>query len=232
MIQLRLSIHWYILPLALCVIIVGVPAQSLAAERDDYTDKRALGLLFRSDLSLAPGGYVQHVANNSGDQADSYAAALGPRLALNLGFAPSRLVRLGLSVSTDFALNIVEEQNQPYTELDGWLRWIAGPTLGFRFGRRVPLELELGVGFSHILVIGSQAAIGDQALASSFGDPQFGPAASALLIYRPGGADSIWGMHAGLLSAWGHSQHSPSAGRTQSADVFTGSLLIGLSVGL
>ena len=212
---------------------IGVsPAKAMAAEREAFAPEPVKGLLLRADLSLAPGAYVQHVSNTAGDQADASAASLGPRLGLNLGFAPSRLIRLGLSISTDFSLNVVEDQGLPDIELDGWVRWILGPTVGFRFGPSVPLELELGAGFSHMIVIGSQALVDEGgSLAYQVGDQQFGPAGSALLVYRPGGADSIWGLHAGLLGGWGHAQHSPRRGSTTFADAFTGSLLLGLSAG-
>ena len=192
------------------------------------------GLLFRADASVAPGAYRQYASNSAGQEAETYAATLGPRLALNLGYAPSRLIRLGFSASSDFSLNVIEHQGIPAAELDGWMRWVLGPTVGFRFGRRVPLELELGIGVSHLWIFGSQWSIGNP-IPFDVSSKQFGSAGSALVVYRPGGPESVWGLHAGLLGGWGYSKAKEPmslSSDTTSTTAVTGSLLLGLSVGL
>lgn len=213
------------LPIAAFAGLTMTSRKALAAEP-------AKGWLFRGDASVAPGAYVQRVSNTAGEEAEAYAALLGPRLGLNLGFAPSRHIRLGLAASADFAMNVAEKQGIPYTGLDAWMRWIVGPTVGFRFGPRAPWELEAGIGFSHLMFVGSQADICCPSPTYALGADQLGAAASALLMYRPGGADSIWGLHTGLLGGWGHLQQTSSPGNTTSANAFTGSLLLGVSVGL
>lgn len=190
-------------------------------------------ILFRSDASFGIGSYLQHVENSGGDSWETYAMALGPRLAVNLGYAPTRLVRLGLGASAAFALNAVEHQGIPNTELDGWMRWTVGPTVGFRFGPRVPLELEVGLAFSHSWIFGSQGFPADSdASLFDVGAKQFGTTSSALLFYRPGGPTSLFAVHAGLEGTWGLVQTHPSDGSTTTNTAFIHSLLLGLSLGL
>lgn len=128
--------------------------------------------------------------------------ALGPRLGVNVGYGVSRLVRLGFGAGADFALDLATTQNIPFTDIDGWMRWFAGPTVGFRWGPRVPLELEVHLAFTHQMPIGSQAVPGID-------------------------EGSPFAVHGGVSYGWAFSGNS-----RQNANLLIGQLLLGVSVGL
>lgn len=185
-------------------------------------------VLVRVDASAAPGGFVLATHDQSLGDYEATAGTLGPRLAFNVGYAPSRLVRLGLGFGADFAMNLFENQKIPSTEIDGWARWFVGPTVGFRFAPRVPLELEASVAFANLRPLGS--SIQPVIVGSSvydFANPFYGMLNGAILYYRPSGARSPFALHGGVNYGWGFEGNSE-----RNASFFTWSLLLGVSAGL
>lgn len=174
--------------------------------------------LFRADFSAAPGFSLLETK----DDQEAKGFALGPRIALNLGYAPSQMIRLGLGVGSDFAMNLTQEQNISQTDVDGWMRWFVGPTVGFRFAPRVPLELEASLAFAHMMHIGSQSTP-DSAPKYDLGESQFGMENGAILYYRPSGPRSLFAIHGGVRHGWAFGPNSHT---------FTWSTVLGLSVGL
>jgi hypothetical protein len=184
-------------------------------------------LLFRADASVAPGSYQLEVNNADGDSSSTYAFALGPRLGLNLGYAPSRLIRLGFGTAAAFSMTIAEDGDIPSAEVDGWARWTIGPSVGFRFGPKVPIELDIALNFATFQTLGSQV-FPLQGSPSSFDAlaRRYGMTSTALLLWRPGGAADAFAFHAGLESTWGMD------GGASSGTMLLQSLLLGISVGL
>lgn len=197
-----------------CASLVAVPA---AAE----SRKALVGKpLFRADFSAAPGVSFLETDENE----DALAFGLGSRAAFNLGYAPSQLIRLGFGAGADFAMNLAEDQNITQTDVDGFMRWFAGPSIGFRFAPRVPLELEASIGFAHMMHIGSQATSGvSEPPSYKVGAAQFGMENGAILYYRPGGPRSLFAIHGGVRHGWAYGP---------SCHTFTWSTGLGVSVGL
>lgn len=187
-------------------------------------------VLARVDASVAPGGFALLTHSRAEGDYEAGAMHLGPRLAVNVGYGVSRLVRVGLGAGADFAMGLATTQNIPFTDIDGWIRWFAGPTVGFRWGPRVPLELEVHLAFTHQMPIGSQAQpliVGRPALAYELGSQMYGLKNGAILYYRPYGARSPFALHGGVSYGWSFTGTS-----RQNANLFIGSLLLGVSFGL
>lgn len=184
--------------------------------------------LFRADLSVGPGAYELHVDNSDDEDNTTYALSVGPRLGLNLGYGVSRLVRIGLGGSVAFSMNLADDQGIPNAEIKGWGRWTVGPSVGFRFGPDVPLELDVAVNFANFM------ALGDQALAGGFDleAKHYGMTSTVLLLWRPGGAASAFALHAGLEGTWGLASTTPPSGTSATNAMFLQSLLLGVSFGL
>jgi len=189
-------------------------------------------VLFRVDASAGPGTYQLHVSNSGGEEADHFALALGPRLGLNLGYGVSRLIRIGLNGSAAFSLNLAEDEGIPSAEVDGWARWNIGPSVGFRFGPKVPIELDVAVQFANFQSLGSQTSIGGMLSFDALAK-QYGMTSTVLLLWRPGGAKDEFALHAGLEGTWGLSSSTPAGSSTESQQaMFLQSLLVGISFGL
>jgi len=184
--------------------------------------------LLRADLSVGPGAYELHVDSSDDEDNTTYALAVGPRLGLNLGWGVSRLVRVGIGGSAAFSLNLVEDQGIPNAEVDGWGRWAVGPSVGFRFGPDVPLELDVAVNFANFMAVGSQAQDGSFNLDAK----HYGMTSTVLLLWRPGGAASAFALHAGLEGTWGLASTTPPSGASATNAMFLQSLLLGVSFGL
>lgn len=187
-------------------------------------------ILARIDASVAPGGFGLITQDKEQGDYQAIGATIGPRLALNVGYGVSRLVRIGLGAGADFGMNVYDEQNIPFTQVDGWMRWFVGPTVAFRFGPRAPLELEASLAFAHLAALGSQAQpliVGLPPLAYAQGEHMFGMVNGAILYYRPAGARSPFAIHGGFNYGWAF-QGNPN----QNATHFTGTLILGLSAGL
>jgi hypothetical protein len=186
-------------------------------------------VLFRADASAAFGGYFLQVNDGFG-QSDAKGLTLGPRVALNLGYAPSHLIRIGLGVGADFAMNLWGEQNIPNTTVDGWMRWFAGPTVGFRFAPKTPLEIEAHLAFAHLRPVGSQATVtvpGYDPAAYELGSNQFGMANGVTFFYRPSGPRVPFALFAGLHFGW-----AVGANSDKNALTVTEALQLGVSGGL
>lgn len=186
-------------------------------------------VLARVDASASPGGFLLATHDETSGAYEASAGTLGPRLAFNFGYAPSRLVRLGLGFGADFAMNLFESQGIPSTQIDGWTRWFVGPTVGFRFGPRVPLELEASVAFANTASLGNGGTpliVGARTV-YDFESPFYGMVNGAILYYRPDGPRSPFAVHGGVHYGWGFEGNSE-----RNATFFTWSLLLGVSVGL
>ena len=213
--------------LALPLGLLLVPEAALAARPVKDV------VLFRADLSVVPSSYYQQVSSDSGDEANTFAVTLGPRVGLNLGYAPSRLIRLGIGGAAAFTLNLADNQGIPSAQVDGWARWTVGPSIGFRFGPKVPIELDIAANFANFTSLGSQSSPlqgdpdGFDALAK-----QYGMTSTALLLWRPDGADSPFALHAGLEGTWGFGQATAESGAGGSTTGFIQSILLGVSFGL
>jgi len=161
------------------------------------------GLLLRLDLS-AVGALNHQQTSFTGEDAESYSfdsnsLAIGPKLALNLGIAPAKLVRIGVFGSVEGMPNITSNGSLPHTQVDGQFRWAVGPSLGFRFGPSVPLELELALALAQMHQVGSQNDIGAPDNRYPLSGGQWGGQGGAKLLYRPGGAGDTFALHLGLL---------------------------------
>jgi hypothetical protein len=183
-------------------------------------------LLFRADASVAPGSYQLEVNSAAGESESTYAFALGPRLGLNLGYAPSRLIRLGFGTAAAFSMTIAEDGDIPTAEVDGWARWTIGPSVGFRFGPKVPIELDIALNFANFMTLGSQATTPGDPIEFDALAKRYGMTSTALLLWRPGGAADAFAFHAGLESTWGMD------GGASSGTMLLQSLLLGISLGL
>ncbi len=101
---------------------------------------------------------------------DSFAFTIGPRLGVNLGYAPTRLIRLGIGSAVAFSTSVAKTDGTLSALVDGWGRWTIGPSVGFRFGPKVPIELDLAVNFANFANFGSQASGASfDALAKQYG---------------------------------------------------------------
>jgi hypothetical protein len=202
---------------------------SAAAQAFPVKDK----VLLRLDASVIPGTYVQHATNDAGDSADAYAFAIGPRLGLNLGYAPSKLIRIGLGGAAAFSMNVADNQGIPSAQVDGWARWTVGPSVGFRFGPKVPLELDVALNFANFMNLGSQATP-TQGGGTNFDllAKQYGMTNTVLLLFRPGGADDEFAIHAGIEGTWGMADSAVSGGVSTNNVGFLQSVLLGISLGL
>lgn len=202
------------------LLLLSAPA---AAARKPVKDV----VLLRADASLAPGSYQLEINNSAGESESTYAFALGPRLGLNLGYAPSRLIRLGIGTAAAFSVTLAEDGDIPNAEVDGWARWTVGPSIGFRFGPKVPLELDIAVNFANFMTLGSQVTPlqGEPATFDALAK-RYGMTSTALLLWRPGGAADAFALHAGLESTWGMD------GGASSGTMLLQSLLLGISIGL
>ena len=193
------------------------------------------GLLFRGDLSFVPGYYVQNYGGSETNddlsrrlpgQQEEVFGTLGPALALNLGFAPSKLIRLGLAGSAAVGANFYEDRASSGPDPDGLFQWSVGPTVGFRFGPRVPLELEVGLHLTSVILFGSNDDGSRIPEVFRLGESQYGVGSNASLIWRPGGADSEFGVHVGLRSAVTYPSYNGDL------TTYLGSAQLGLSLGL
>ena len=188
------------------------------------------GWMFRGDLSLQQGVQSWNVSTEQDDWSSS-SVDLGGRIDMNVGYAPTRLLRLGLALGADFGSAYVQDDGIPNTELGGWQRWAIGPRVGFRFGPRAPLELEVGLSYAQMRQLGSQAFPADGNDRGPGGydlaDILHGTVGSALLLWRPTGADSMWALHAGLTGGWGYA----TVGDGTQVAGFVSSLVVGVSIG-
>jgi hypothetical protein len=210
--------------------VLAWPDQALAETAARARRPVTHEVLARVDASTAPAGFALLTHSRTAGNYEAGGMALGPRLGVNVGYGVSRLVRLGFGAGADFALDLATTQNIPFTDIDGWMRWFAGPTVGFRWGPRVPLELEVHLAFTHQMPIGSQAVPGideGQASAYDLGSQMFGLKNGAILYYRPYGARSPFAVHGGVSYGWAFSGNS-----RQNANLLIGQLLLGVSVGL
>jgi hypothetical protein len=189
-------------------------------------------VLFRVDASVLPGTYVQHASNSDGESAEAYAFAIGPRLGLNLGYAPSRLIRLGIGGAAAFSMNIADQQGIPSAQVDGWARWTVGPSVGFRFGPKVPIELDVALNFANFTNLGSQGSNGSTSASFDTLAKQYGMTTTVLLLFRPGGANDEFALHAGLEGTWGMAQSVAESGVSTSNAGYLQSLLLGVTFGL
>lgn len=123
--------------------VLAWPDQALAETAARARRPVTHEVLARVDASVAPAGFALLTHSRTAGNYEAGGMALGPRLGVNVGYGVSRLVRLGFGAGADFALDLATTQNIPFTDIDGWMRWFAGPTVGFRWGPRVPLELEV-----------------------------------------------------------------------------------------
>jgi len=216
--NLRLASHGALAALSLLSLAITTPAH---AERKPVKDV----VLVRADASIAPGAYELEIDNSAGESSSTYAMALGPRLGLSLGYAPSRLVRLGIGTAAAFSMTLAEGGGIPSAEVDGWARWTVGPSVGFRFGPKVPIELDIALNFALSQTLGSQVDIGGGTSFDALAK-RYGVTSTALLLWRPGGAADLFALHAGLESTWGMD------GGSSSGTMLMQSLLLGISVGL
>jgi hypothetical protein len=188
--------------------------------------------LFRVDASLAPTSYLQRISTEDSDEASNFAFTLGPRLGLNLGWGPSRLIRLGIGGAAAFAMSVADDDGFVSAEVDGWARWTVGPSVGFRFGPKVPIELDIAVNFANFQALGEQTtAVGGSDSFDALAK-QYGMTSTALLLFRPGGSDSPFALHAGLEGTWGMATATTENDGASSASGFMQSLLLGVSIGL
>jgi hypothetical protein len=192
------------------------------------------GLVFRLDLS-AVGTWTEEQTSFSVDSMNgdpeqlsfkSTGIAVGPKLLLNLGYAPSRLVRIGVYGAAEGAPQIAVDESIPYASIAGHFRLSAGPTVGFRFGPDAPLELEFGVGLVRQSTLGSQAVVLADDNRYPLGSDKWGGEAQAKLLFRPGGAGDTFALHVGGL--FGLTATTASNTDTKA---WLGGLELGVSIG-
>jgi hypothetical protein len=193
--------------LALMRLKIGMLAVGLAslglsgAASAKSTRKPVEGLMLRLDLG-AVGSWNHHETSFSeagtGYSFDSKAFSLGPKLALNLGFAPIRLVRIGVFGAAE-AAPYLGGDSFPGTELGAQFRITFGPTVGFRFGPSVPLELEVALAVAHLNQTGSHDDSGNPENGYPLMSDQWGGQGGLKLLFRPGGAGDPFALYAGLL---------------------------------
>jgi hypothetical protein len=224
--------HRVVVPLVL-LCVVTAPGSALASEHS--TRQPVKGLLLRLDVS-AVGTFTQDETSFSVDAMggdpeqlsfSSTGVAVGPKALVNLGFAPSRLVRLGAYAAIEGAPQFSLEGSIPNVSVDGHLRISVGPSVGFRFGPKTPLELELGLGVVRQQQMGMQTTIGSPDNRYPLGADKWGGEGGVKLFVRPGGAGDAFAFHVGLLGGL----TVTSAGDTDTKAVL-GGVELGVSLGL
>lgn len=208
--------------------LLAAPALILLSTSAAHAQRKPVKdvVLFRADVSVAPGAYQLEVNSSAGEAENTYAMALGPRVGLNLGYAPSRLIRLGIGAAAAFSMTLAEDGGIPTAEVDGWARWTVGPSVGFRFGPKVPLELDVALNFANFMALGSQVSIAGDDIEFDALAKRYGITSTALLLWRPGGAADPFALHAGLENTWGY------GGGYSTGTMLMQSLLLGITLGL
>jgi hypothetical protein len=219
-----------------CFVVLGfvaVPGSAHAYEK--MPSKPQKGVLFRIDVS-AVGTFNQDETSVSVDvpggdpeqvSVSSNGIAVGPKLLLNLGYAPSRLVRLGVYGAVEGAPQFTVNTDTPNLTVDGHFRFSAGPTLGLRFGPEAPLELEFGLGIVRQEQVGSQSEVLVQGNTYPLGADHWGGEGGIKLLLRPGGAADTFAIHVGVLG--GLTVASTDQAETKA---FLGGIELGISLGL
>lgn len=151
------------------------------------------GLLFRADVGIGPGFFWTRVAGDGRDY-DTAGLTLTPTLGLNLGYAPSPRLRLGIGGTAQGTVNLAYEHASPGRSIDSMMRWTVGPTVGFR--GEDGFEFELGLAATGLMFVGGEVALSGHRF--PLGTQQFGAVVSGTGIWRPYGPQSIFGLFASV----------------------------------
>lgn len=210
---------------------VGLLLTSRLALASD--DELRTGFLFRSDVTatslVAYNWSNLSVVGASGESVhlEDVSFLPGAAVSINVGYSHDAPYRVGLGCTGQFGLVAGGGNGIPFTQIDGLLRLHFGPTFGFRWGARLPLELEVGLSYVRQDWIGSQVSIGSPQNGFPIDRGQQGALVGALVIWRPLGPRSIFGVAGGLDTSWTFVE-TPRGG----AHAVTTGARLGVSVGL
>ncbi len=189
------------------------------------------GWLFRADGAIEQGFQSWNVATSHGDDWTAQSVGLGAKLDLNLGYAPSRLLRLGLALGADAVSAYAVQAGIPSTEVTGWMRWSVGPRVGFRFGPS--LELEVGVAYAQMKQLGGMLfnEVTTDPGGYRIDDVLHGALTSLLMRWSPKGPGAPWSVFAGLNGGIGYVQLHLADDSTTKVTGLTSSFLLGATLG-
>jgi len=192
----------------------------------EASDTPATGPLIKLEVNAAGPGFAMQTTSfedATGGSAEQFSFAspmlvFGPVVGLNLGYAPSQKLRVGLRGTASGTAVLAGGDGIPYTDFNAVMRLTGGPTVGFRFGPASPFELEFGLAFAGQMMAGGQAAIGAPDNGYPLGAVQYGVDALARAIWRPWGARSLIGFNFGVDVGWAA---VPSGSSSTHAFLFT-----------